>query len=167
MLARYFSKQPASTSTGLSPRLLRECAVMCVETAARIVTMIINSLDPNEAIGVLPWWYRVYYLHVAGTTFLAAMLGDLFTESVLQSWNSMLTSLREHMHLSTFIPQCIATFETLSERILETRNPNVNHGGGSALDAITPGLCGDDVFKDFDLDFSSYRNWGSSLALRP
>ncbi|OKO93840.1 hypothetical protein PENSUB_12119 [Penicillium subrubescens] len=84
------------------------------------------------------------------------MLGDLFTESVLQSWNSMLTTLREHAHLSTYIPQCIATFETLSERILETRNPHVNNGVDSALDDYTAGLCFDDLFKDFDLDFNSF-----------
>lgn len=156
MLARYFSKQSHSNSTGLSPRLLRECAVMCVEMAEKIVTMILDSIESNEAIGLLPWWYRVYYLHIAGITFLAAMLGDLFTESVSQSWNSMLTSLREHVHLSIFIPQCIATFETLSQRILETRNPSVNSGGDSALDDDTAGLCFDDLFKDLDLDFSSF-----------
>lgn len=156
MLTRYFSKQSPSTSTGLSSRLLRECAVMCVETAERIVTMILDSIEPNEAIGLLPWWYRVYYLHIAGTIFLAAMLGDLFTESVLQSWNSMLTSLREHVHLSTFIPHCIRTFETLSARILETRNPNVNHCEDSPPDNDTAGLCFDDIFKDFDLDFNSF-----------
>jgi len=128
---------------------------MCVETAERIVTMILDSTEPNEAIGLLPWWYRVYYLHIAGTTFLAAMLGDLFTESVSQSWNSMLASLREHVHLSIFIPQCIATFQTLSERILETRNPRLN-GGDSALGDDTAGLCFDDLFKDFDLDFNSF-----------
>jgi hypothetical protein len=129
---------------------------MCVETAERIVTMILDSIEPNETIGILPWWYRVYYLHVAGTTFLAAMLGDLFTESVSQSWNSMLTSLREHVHLSIFIPQCITTFETLSERILKTRNPNINNGRDSALGDDTFGLCFDDLFQDLDLDFNSF-----------
>jgi hypothetical protein len=29
---------------------------------------------PDESIGILPWWHRVLYLHVAGTTLMAATL---------------------------------------------------------------------------------------------
>ncbi|KAJ5364248.1 uncharacterized protein N7496_009961 [Penicillium cataractarum] len=104
MLARYFSMKSSDQAStdipSLSDRLFKECAGICVETAQKIVSMILDSLEPNVSMGLLPWWYRVYYLHIAGTTFLAAMLSDLFTESVSQSWHSMLTGLREHKHLS-------------------------------------------------------------------
>jgi hypothetical protein len=79
---------------------------MCVETAQKLTSLIIETLEPNQPMGLLPWWYRVYYLHIAGTNFLAAMFdADLFTTSVSQSWRDVLSALRAHEHLSLL---CIA-----------------------------------------------------------
>ena len=102
---------------------------MCVETAQSITSLIIKAvnLDGDQPIGLLPWWYRIYFLHIAGTIFLAAMfVPNLVTESVLLSWQDVLSNLRKHEHLSKYVTQCIATFETLSSRILASataRNP--------------------------------------------
>lgn len=164
MLARFYSmkshtaKVPATSDPpSLSDRLLRECAGMCVEAAQKVTWLIIETLEPDEPMGLLPWWYRIYYLHIAGTSFLAAMFGpDLFTESVSQSWHNVMSALRLHEHLSTYVQQCIRTFETLSTRILETRSPNPGGSGDVPLVEGTSGLSFDDIFQDVGFDFDSF-----------
>ncbi|KAF4231743.1 hypothetical protein CNMCM6805_010332 [Aspergillus fumigatiaffinis] len=141
----------------LSDRLLRECAGMCVETAQKLTSLIIETLEPNQPMGLLPWWYRVYYLHIAGTNFLAAMFdADLFTTSVSQSWRDVLSALRAHEHLSMYVPQCIRTFELLSTRILETQYPTPDVTGGLPLEEATSGSLFDHIFQDLGFDCDSF-----------
>lgn len=164
MLARFYlmksrtaTVQATSNRHSLSDRLLRECAGMCVEAAQKVTSLIIETLEPDESMGLLPWWYRIYYLHIAGTNFLAAMFGsDLFTESVAQSWHNVMSVLRAHEHLSTYVPQCIRTFETLSTRTLETRYPNPDGSGDVLLEEGTSGFFFDDIFKDVGFDFDNF-----------
>lgn len=128
---------------------------MCIEAVQKLTSLIVETLHPDEPIGVLPWWYRVYYLHIAGTNFLAAMFApDLFTESVSQSWESVISALHVHGHLSKYVPQCIRTFETLSARITEARCPGAD-GGGRGVLGRTPG-CFEDIFQDVGFDFHSF-----------
>jgi hypothetical protein len=116
-----------------------------------------ETLVPNEPIGLLPWWHRLYFLHIAGVNFLAAMFtSDLFTESVSQSWHTFLSAFRAHAHLCTPVYQVVWTFETLSKRILETRYPNLDGGNDSAPEAVAPGLSLDDIFQDVGFDFDNF-----------
>ncbi|KAF4237041.1 hypothetical protein CNMCM6457_001651 [Aspergillus fumigatiaffinis] len=141
----------------LSDRLLRECAGMCVETAQKLTSLIIETLEPNQPMGLLPWWYRVYYLHIAGTNFLAAMFdADLFTTSVSQSWRDVLSALRAHEHLSIYVQPCIRTFELLSTRILETQYPPPDVTGGIPLDEATSGSLFDHIFQDLGFDCDGF-----------
>lgn len=154
MLARSYSMK--SETATLGDRLLKESAMMCVETAQKIASLIVETLELGEPVGLIPWWYRIYYLHIAGTNLLAAMFrADLFTESVAQSWSAVLSALRAHEHLSTYVQQCIWTFETLSSRILETRTPETVASGSLMLEEGAPGLF-DDIFQDMDFDFDSF-----------
>ncbi|KAJ5310835.1 CCAAT-binding transcription factor subunit B [Penicillium atrosanguineum] len=161
MLARFYSMKSDPQSkhtkpTGLSDRLLKECAGMCVEAAQKVTSMIIETLEVDETIGLLPWWNRIYYLHIAGAIFLAAMFGsDLFTESVSQSWHDVLSALHAHVHLTTYAQQCVWTFETLSARILGTNCPTL-HGGDEALVEGTAICCFDDIFQDIRFDFDTF-----------
>ena len=163
MLARFYSmRPPAATVQGtanlssLSDRLLREGAEVCVEAAQKITLLIIETLEPDESLGLLPWWYRIYYLHIAGTNFLAAMFRlDLFTESVAQIWHSVMSALRSHAHLSTYVQQCIWTLETLSARILETRDPHPDGSEHVRLEDGTSASFFDDFFQHADLDFDN------------
>jgi hypothetical protein len=164
MLARFYSMksrtgivQATSNPPSLSDRLLKECAEMCVEAAQKVTSLIIETLEPDESMGLLLWWYRIYYLHIAGTNFLAAMSGsDLFTESVSQSWHNVMSALRAYEHLGTYVQQCIRTFETLSTRILETRYPNPDGSGGVLLEEGTSGFFFDDIFQDMGFDFDNF-----------
>lgn len=148
-------EQTDAPPMALSSRLTRECAVMCIEAAQALASFIIGTLGSNDTIGVLPWWYRVLYLHIAGTTFLAAMFTpDLFTESVSQSWDSVMRALRGHEHLSAYIPRCIGTFEALSAKILETQCPSACGGGNGAVESSPDFYEG--IFQDMEFDFNNF-----------
>ncbi|KAH8651119.1 hypothetical protein BX600DRAFT_387654 [Xylariales sp. PMI_506] len=176
LLASYYSKKVSHAATAttapsdpnqppsLRDRLVRECAALCIEATQKLTSLVIETLPTDEPIGMLPWWYRVFYLHVAGTNFLAAMFGpELFTDSVSQSWHSVLSALRAHEHLSDYVSQCVRTFETLSARIMETRGRHVNLNDGAraetrsfAFGGAAPDLSFDDIFPDAAFDFDSF-----------
>lgn len=163
MLARFYSLKSrmgtvkTSKVPSLSDRLLRQWAGMCIEAAQKLTSLIIEAFEPDEPIGILTWWYRIFYLHMAGINFLAAMFDpDLFTESVAQSWNDVLSTLRAHEHLSTYVPQCIRTFETLSTRILQTRNSNSDTCGDFPCVEEASGSFFDDLFQNIGSDFDNF-----------
>ncbi len=160
ILARIYSTkspssmaQAASKPSSLNDRLLKECAARCIEEAQRLTSLIVETLEPDDSMGLLPWWYRIYFLHIAGTHFLAAMFSsDLFTESVSKSWQIVLSTLRAHEHLCIYVQQCIRTFETLSTRILSTRSSTLADKGDEPFEGIPM----DDAFQDIGFDFDSF-----------
>jgi hypothetical protein len=122
----------------LSQRIVQDCAALCVENAQKVIALIVDECSPSPHLdgsgrgsaasadaesnsgtscgsGIIPWWYRVFYLHVAGTVLMAATLQpNLCTSAVSESWGRAMAALRAHEHLSPFVAQCLATFETLS-----------------------------------------------------
>lgn len=125
---------------------------MCIEAAQSLTSLIADTHEPDVEFGLFPWWYRIYYLHIAGTNFLAAMFApELFTESVRQTWHELMSVLRAHEHLSTYVPHCIWRFETLSARILEARGAGGDAGRDEAL-GYGHGLY-EDIFQDISFDF--------------
>jgi hypothetical protein len=109
---------------------------------------------PDESIGLLPWWHRVLYLHVAGTTLIAATLrADLFTSSISQSWNMAMAALHAHENFSPFVQQCVATFQTLSARILEMHHSNnIGRGQFPPPEGGSSNSYFQDVFQDLGFD---------------
>ncbi|KAJ5093203.1 hypothetical protein N7456_009064 [Penicillium angulare] len=160
ILARFYlmknDRQSNSINApSLSERLLKEGARMCVEAAQAVASLIVETLDPNQTIGILPWWTRIYCLHIAGVIFLAAMVrSDLFTDSVSQSWQVVLAALRAHVHLSTYVQQCIWTFEALSARILQTGRVELQSEGEQLIDGAD--YCFDNIFEDIQFDFGEF-----------
>lgn len=141
--------------SSLNERLLRECARMCVDAAQGVTSLVVETLDPGQPIGILPWWTRVYYLHIAGVIFLAAMVGSsLFTDSVSRSWQDVLAALRAHVHLSTYVQQCVWTFEALSAKISQTNCLPLQSGGKPLTEGA--GCCFDDIFQDIRFDFDEF-----------
>lgn len=154
MRAHMAATPTSGKTSSLSDRLFRDCAALCVDSAQAIASLIIETLDAGESLGLLPWWYRVYYLHIPGTTFLAAMLvPDLYTNSVAQSWGSIISTLQDHEHLSAYILQCVCTFKTLSARILEPRGSNSLDNMGITFNENDFGFVFNDLFCDAGLDF--------------
>jgi hypothetical protein len=137
MLARYcLSRIPAvpndSTSDrGLGVRIVQDCAALCVENAQKMITLLVDDCGASDGagVGVIPWWYRVFYLHVAGTVLMAATLQSaLCSPAVSESWGRAMTALRAHEHLSPFVSQCLSTFETLSSGMgAHHRNHHPHH----------------------------------------
>lgn len=149
--------QTSSNPSSLSDRIIKDCATVCVEAAQKLTKMIIEILEPYEPMGLLPWWYRIYYLHIAGTHFLAAMFSaELFTESVSKSWDDVLSALRAHEHLSTYVPQCIQKFEFLSTRIAQSRQFNAQASGDCHLDFQGTDLLNNDIFQDLGWNFDDF-----------
>jgi hypothetical protein len=156
MLARLcFGKEDKSTPSALEEclkdRVSRECAILCVTNAQKMVDLVHehhrNSSNPRLGICVIPWWYRIFYFHVASTILIAASLRhDLFTLKVSESWDKVMMALHEHEHLSPFITQCIAMFQALKKKIVE-----MDHGR-VAPDNIIPNTYFQDVIHDMGFD---------------
>jgi hypothetical protein len=155
MLARFCLTQSQSATgsaidQGLGERVLQDCASVCVDAAQKMISLIHKHQKPDGTIGILPWWHRVFYLHVSGTILIAATLrSDLFTPTVAQSWTRVISALHAHKHLSPFIQQCTATFETLSCNILGTHRP-----GSYQLNPpdVSPDIYFQDIFQDIGFD---------------
>lgn len=172
LLARVYSIKPdivrdqtTSNSSSLGDRIIKDCAKVCVEAAQKLTKLIIEILEPYEPMGLLPWWYRLYYLHIAGTHFLAAMFSaELFTESVSKSWDDVMSALRAHEHLSTYVPQCIRKLETLSTRIAQTRQLNAEINGDFPLEFQGGDLLNNDIFQDLGWNFDDFL-YGSGVMM--
>ncbi|KAK9350221.1 fungal-specific transcription factor domain-containing protein [Lipomyces doorenjongii] len=183
MLARIYSMASNSNASlprpSLSHRLLQNAATMYLEAAQQIATLVIETVEPDQPIGLLPWWYRLYYLHIAGANFLAAMIRpELFSDSIAESWEGVLLALRGHQHLCAYAAQCVRTFERLASRIRGRWARPVGagvgvgastcegRGGTSAgvgvsagaleVEESTPGICFDDIFQNIDFEIDSF-----------
>ncbi|KAJ5710584.1 hypothetical protein N7488_004740 [Penicillium malachiteum] len=160
ILAHFYSMKnefqlKSSDFSGLSERVLREGARMCVEAGQAVTSLIVETLNVGDNIGIIPWWTRIYYLHIAGTIFLAAMVrSELFTDSISQSWQLVLTTLRAHAHLSIYVQRCIWTFEALPARISQTDCMTSQSEGEHLIDG--PESHFDDIFEDVQFDFDEF-----------
>lgn len=128
MLARYCStnqsNEPTTKTRNLNERVVKDCAELCIENAQAMISLVQKVHTPGETFGITIWWTRIFYLHLAGTILIAAMLrADLFTASVSQSWDTAMHLLRAHAHLSPSIQQCVTMFSTLSSKIIEVHSP--------------------------------------------
>lgn len=172
LLARVFSAksnivrdQRNPNSSSLGDRIIKDCAKTCVEAAQKLTKLNIDALDPYEPMGLVPWWYRIYYLHIAATHLLAAMFStELFTESVSKSWDDVISALRAHEHLSTYVPRCIQKFEFLSTRIAQTRQTNEETNGEFPLQFQDEDLFNDDIFQDLGWNFDDFL-YGSRVMM--
>ncbi|KAJ5731796.1 uncharacterized protein N7483_006304 [Penicillium malachiteum] len=160
ILARFYSMKSNSQSNSiknpsLSERLLKEGARMCVEAAQSVTSLVVETLDLGPSIGILPWWTRIYYLHIAGVIFLAAMVeSDLFTCSVRRSWQNVMETLYAHIHLSTYVQQCITTFEAL---YMKASHANSLHTLDESVKLTSDwGFSSEDIFHDINFDFDEF-----------
>lgn len=123
-------------------RVVQNCAALCIENAQKVISLVIGECrtpsptpnhqdetgsNPTVTMGLIPWWYRVFYLHVASTVLMAATLQPkLCTPAVSESWSRAMEALRAHAHLSPFVSQCLATFETISSGMAATDPHHLN-----------------------------------------
>ncbi|KAJ6016343.1 hypothetical protein N7540_010934, partial [Penicillium herquei] len=162
LLARFHLMKSKSQSNSesqqhptLSERLLREGARMCVEAAQGVASLVIETLDPGFSIGIIPWWTRIYYLHIAGVILLAAMVeAELFTDSVHRSWQDIMATLHAHIHLSTYVQQCITTFEALYMKATQANSlQNLDENFNSTSDW---GFSFENIIQDINFDLDEF-----------
>jgi hypothetical protein len=175
MLARFCLSNPPSTSAssldqGLKDRVSHQCASLCIQNAQRMIDLIQEYQKADGTIGIIPWWYRVFYLHIAGTILIAASLRtEIFTPLVSQSWNKAMEALHVHEHLSPFVQQCVTTFQTLSGKIRDS-HPHQQKGMGEVptTEAVSTSYF-HDAFLDMGFDPDNFlfgkedMSWLSSL----
>ena len=124
MLARFCLPQsqaervPVPVSQGLGDRILQDCATLCVENSQKMIAIVFDNYPLDAAIGILPWWYRVFYLYVATQNLIAAMLRpEVFAPVVLEPWGKAMAALGAHEHLSPSVQRCISTFQTMWHKV--------------------------------------------------
>ena len=111
-------RAPVPVDQGLGDRILKDCATICVENSQKMIALVYENYRPDAAIGILPWWYRIFYLYVASQHLIAAMLRpDVFAPVVLESWSKAMAALCAHEHLSPSVQQCISTFQTMWQKV--------------------------------------------------
>lgn len=115
------------TPTGFVPelenRILQSCATLCVENAQKVIDLVADDWAPYNPIGILPWWYRVFYLWIATLHVIAAMLRpEVFESVVSHHWEKAMSLLTAHENICQFLPQMILNFRGMWEKAMEIRN---------------------------------------------
>lgn len=153
MLAHFSMFHPPISSNitvdqTLRQRLIHNCACICIENAQDVIRALEEYCgQPGVQGGLVPWWIRVYYLHVAGTVLIAAtMRPDISSQlAVGESWDRLISLLRRHEHLSSWIPQYLEVLETLSFEVLQAQFQDA--GGWPAVN-LQNGPTVQDAFRE-------------------
>lgn len=153
MLARLCLTPQCKTSenNSLHGHLLQSCASLCVENTARMLSLVCETCATTP--GLLPWWYRVFYLFVSSQHLLAAMLRpEVFGAQVYELWGTASLNLAAHEHLSPAVKHCSSNFTRLAQRIRNTHSStefaSTDH---ASADAQEEGAF-QDIFQQFGFD---------------
>ena len=128
ILVRFCLPQSASAPAvqGLEDRILQNCATLSVESAQKMITLMWQDSrpGPDATLGVVPWWYRVFYLSIASQHLIAAMLRpDVFRPAVVDHWNKAMEALCAHEHLSPCVSRCISSFRAMWQKVDDIHRP--------------------------------------------
>lgn len=132
------SQTPEASGYGLSDnlqtRIIEQSALLCVDTAKRLIAVLSEFQTEDGTVGLLPaWWYRVYYVYTAATVLIAANLRpEIFPASVLgTAWGQSMSVLKNHEKFGQSARRCVAALHILSSKILQ------DNGTGSASGTST------------------------------
>ncbi|KAH0435766.1 C6 transcription factor [Colletotrichum camelliae] len=125
MLTRFcLSQCPDSTQAhdDLSSRVMQQCAMVCVEAAQSLISVIVQFQRHDGTLGLLPaWWYRVFYIYTAATVLIAARLRPSVFSSldISKSWNQAMALLHDHESLGPSPKRCAAALQILSTKMFQ------------------------------------------------
>ena len=144
---------PTLVSSSLKNHILQDCATLCVENARKIITLMYDNHQPDIAIEILPWWYRVFYTYVASQHLIAAMLRpDVFASVVTESWSKATTIFSALEHLSPSVQRCVANFQTMWQKVNGIHS-SYSLGAGQVSPPEGPSdSCYQDVFQHLGFD---------------
>lgn len=116
-----------------------------MENAQKVIDLVVEDWTPGGPTGILPWWYRVFYLWIATLHVIAAMLRPEVFESVVSNhWEKAISLLTAHEHFGQFLPETILSFRSMWEKVMEIRNPPDNQ--------VPPADAFQDVFQHMGLE---------------
>ncbi|GIJ89473.1 hypothetical protein Asppvi_008415 [Aspergillus pseudoviridinutans] len=138
-----------AAETSIGDRVLQTCATVCVENAQKLITLIRECSRPDMT-GLIPWWYRIFYLRIAMLHLVAAMLrSDVFGTVASESWNTAVSVFGSHEHLSLSVRRCLNKLQMMWQRVIDIHYPPGNEAPPSRVDYHT-GL--QDVFEYLGFD---------------
>lgn len=134
MLVKYCQSQlePKSMAeSSLADNFARDCASMCVGIAQNMISQMDKCCQVDaSSVGLMPWWYRIFYLHLASTVLVIAHLRAELVSSTpaSQHWDLAMAGLQAHEHLSPFVKQCVASFQMLAAKVSLITAPKHDSG---------------------------------------
>ncbi|GFF48679.1 hypothetical protein IFM58399_08361 [Aspergillus lentulus] len=130
-------KVPRPAETSVSDHVLEACATLCVNNAQKLI-MLVQECSRPDRTGLIPWWYRVFYLYIAMQHLIAAMLRpDLFGTLVPKSWNTAVSVFSAHEHLSLSVRRCLNKLQMMWQRVIDIHSPPTHEAPPSSMDYNT------------------------------
>lgn len=144
---------PAPVDRRLGDHILQDCAMLCVESAKKLITLVCDNYRSSAAIGILPWWYRVFYLYAASQILIAAMLrADVFAPMVSDSWYQAMSAFSAHEYLSPAVTEYSLAFQQLWRNVTDMHRSDSEVHGASGRPSDVPFQ---GVFQDLSFDIAS------------
>ncbi|KAF4922617.1 Sorbicillinoid biosynthetic cluster transcription factor sor3 [Colletotrichum viniferum] len=157
MLTRFcLSQCPNSTQAhdDLSSRVMQQCAMVCVEAAQSLISVIVQFQRHDGTLGLLPaWWYRVFYIYTAATVLIAARLRPTVFSSldISKSWNQAMALLHDHESLGPSPKRCAAALQILSTKMFQEQ-PQTTTLTNSETNPVMPAVPSEQ--ETFDMPFT-------------
>ncbi|KAE8162160.1 putative fungal-specific transcription factor domain protein [Aspergillus tamarii] len=117
-LSHLQTQKPGEPSLG--DHFNQTSATLCVTNAQKLITLIQASCSHQDKTGliIIPWWYRIFFLYIAMQHLITAMLRpDIFATVVQQSWNTAVSILSAHEHLSLSVGKCLNSFRLMWQKV--------------------------------------------------
>ncbi|KAE8138138.1 hypothetical protein BDV38DRAFT_292491 [Aspergillus pseudotamarii] len=109
-----------SGEPSLGDHINQTSATLCVTNAQKLITLIQASCSQQDKTGliIVPWWYRIFFLYIAMQHLITAMLRpDIFATVVQESWNTAVSVLSAHEHLSLSVGKCLNSFRLMWQKV--------------------------------------------------
>ncbi|KAE8324632.1 putative fungal-specific transcription factor domain protein [Aspergillus sergii] len=112
-----------SNEPSLADHITQTHATLCVTNAQKLITLI-QTCSQQDNTGLIPWWYRIFFLYIAMQHLIAAMLRpDVFATVVLESWNTAVSVLGAHEHLSPSVGKCLNKLRLMWGKVSDIQAP--------------------------------------------
>ncbi|KAK1585402.1 fungal-specific transcription factor [Colletotrichum navitas] len=150
------SPEPSRVCDDLSSRVVQQCAMVCVEAAQSLISVIVQFQRHDGSLGLLPaWWYRVFYIYTAAAVLVAARLRPAVFSSldISRSWNQAMGLLHDHESLGPSARRCAAALQILSTKMFQEHQPQSTTLPNTEVSSAVPGMSNGQQ-ETFDMPFS-------------
>ena len=118
------TSQTSVTEKSMENRIYQDCATVCLESSQKVIELVVQDQRVNGGAGILPWWYRSFWLCIASQHVVAAMMKpDVFGDMAPGIWATAIAALQAEEYLSPAIKQQTATWKRIWQKVTELHNP--------------------------------------------